>query len=152
MAAPDRHDLPVELGNAGDVPTNGTGWFVGWSDWAHAPFDLRWQPADAASTDLCIKWYRHADGHPHGEIKPLSTGRTISILVGEAGAFRLDFSRSPAFEPGATLVHVLRRPGKSERAELDAVIERAADAVEMIVRDGVEAAMGLYNQMPDVTE
>jgi PTH1 family peptidyl-tRNA hydrolase len=48
--------------------------------------------------------------------------------------------------------HVLRRPGKSERAELDAVIERAADAVEMIVREGVEAAMGLYNQMPDVTE
>ena len=46
--------------------------------------------------------------------------------------------------------HVLRRPGKSERAELDAVIERAADAVEMIVSDGVEAAMGLFNQMPDV--
>lgn len=45
--------------------------------------------------------------------------------------------------------HVLRRPGKSERTELDAVIERAADAVEMIVRDGVEAAMGLYNQMPE---
>jgi len=48
--------------------------------------------------------------------------------------------------------HVLRRPGKSERAELDAVIERAADAVEMIVRDGVDAAMGLYNQMPDVAD
>ena len=48
--------------------------------------------------------------------------------------------------------HVLRRPGKSERAELDAVIERAADAVEMIVRDGVEAAMGLYNQMPDLPD
>jgi PTH1 family peptidyl-tRNA hydrolase len=46
--------------------------------------------------------------------------------------------------------HVLRRPGKSERADLDAVIERAADAVEMIVRDGVEAAMGVYNQLPDL--
>jgi len=111
MAIPIAHDLPVEVGNAGDMPTNGTGWFVGWSDWARAPFDLRWQPADEASTDLCIKWYRHADGHPHGEVKPLSTGRTISILVGEAGAFRLDFSRSAAFEPQATLTHVLRRPG-----------------------------------------
>ena len=48
--------------------------------------------------------------------------------------------------------HVLRRPGKSERAELDAVIDRAADAVEMIVRDGVEAAMGLFNQMPDLPD
>ena len=46
--------------------------------------------------------------------------------------------------------HVLRRPGKSEREELDAVIERAADAVEAIVRDGVDAAMGVFNQMPDV--
>jgi PTH1 family peptidyl-tRNA hydrolase len=46
--------------------------------------------------------------------------------------------------------HVLRRPGKSERADLDAVIERAADAVEMIVRDGVEAAMGVYNQVSDL--
>jgi PTH1 family peptidyl-tRNA hydrolase len=43
--------------------------------------------------------------------------------------------------------HVLKRPGKAERAELDVAIERAADAVEMIVRDGVEAAMGVYNQI-----
>jgi len=43
--------------------------------------------------------------------------------------------------------HVLRRPGKSERADLDAAIEHAADAVEMIVREGVDAAMGVYNQM-----
>jgi len=107
----DALGLPVEFGNAGDTPTNGTGWFVGWSDWAHAPFDLRWQRADTASSGLCIKWYRHADGHPHGEVKPLSTGRTISILVGEAGAFRLDFCRSPSFEPAATLSHVLRRSG-----------------------------------------
>ena len=42
--------------------------------------------------------------------------------------------------------HVLRRPGKRERVDLDNAIERAADAVEMIVRDGVEAAMGLFNQ------
>jgi PTH1 family peptidyl-tRNA hydrolase len=45
--------------------------------------------------------------------------------------------------------HVLHRPGKRERADLDVMIERAADAVEMIVRDGVEAAMGVFNQMPD---
>lgn len=43
--------------------------------------------------------------------------------------------------------HVLRRPSKSERTELDVTIELAADAVEMIVREGVEAAMGVYNQV-----
>ena len=42
--------------------------------------------------------------------------------------------------------HVLRRPGKRERVDLDNAIERAADAVEMIVRDGIDATMGLFNQ------
>ena len=107
----DPVEFPVEFGNAGDVPTQGTGWFVGWSDWAHGPFDLRWQAAQNAATGLCIKWYAHADGHPHGEVKPLSSGRTISILVGGEGAFRIDFCRSPAFEPEATRTHVLRRAG-----------------------------------------
>ena len=104
-------DLPLEFGNAGEARTDGTGWFVGFSDWARAPFDLRWLPFETRSHGLSIKWYRHADGHPYGEPKPISTGRTISILVNEGGAFRLWFSASPAFEPGATVERVLRCPG-----------------------------------------
>lgn len=42
--------------------------------------------------------------------------------------------------------HVLKRPGKTERAELDVAIEEAADAVELIVTAGVERAMERYNQ------
>ena len=42
-------------------------------------------------------------------------------------------------------VRYRRRPGKAERTDLDVTIEQAADAVEMIVRDGVHAAMGVYN-------
>jgi PTH1 family peptidyl-tRNA hydrolase len=41
--------------------------------------------------------------------------------------------------------HVLHRPGKSERAELDVVIAEAADAIELIVADGAEAAMNRFN-------
>jgi PTH1 family peptidyl-tRNA hydrolase len=41
--------------------------------------------------------------------------------------------------------HVLRRPGKAERVELDVAIEEAADAVDMILLDGVEAAMNRFN-------
>jgi PTH1 family peptidyl-tRNA hydrolase len=37
--------------------------------------------------------------------------------------------------------HVLDRFGKRERAEVDVTIAEAADAVEMIVTDGVQAAM-----------
>lgn len=46
-------------------------------------------------------------------------------------------------EQGAN--HVLKPPGKSERAELDIVVEEAADAVEMILRDGPAPAMNRYN-------
>lgn len=46
-------------------------------------------------------------------------------------------------EQGAN--HVLKPPGKTERTELDVVVEEAADAVEMILRDGPAAAMNHYN-------
>ncbi len=52
--------------------------------------------------------------------------------------------KPPGREEGAN--HVLRKPGKRERTELDVTIEQAADAVEMIVRQGVDAAMGVYNR------
>jgi PTH1 family peptidyl-tRNA hydrolase len=41
--------------------------------------------------------------------------------------------------------HVLKRPGKSDRGELDIVVQEAADAVELILRDGIAAAMNRYN-------
>jgi PTH1 family peptidyl-tRNA hydrolase len=58
---------------------------------------------------------------------------------------RIGVGKPPGRMEGAD--HVLRRPGKRERVELDTAIEQAADAVEMIVRDGVDAAMGLYNRI-----
>jgi PTH1 family peptidyl-tRNA hydrolase len=42
--------------------------------------------------------------------------------------------------------HVLRRPGKVERTELDVVVEEAADAVEVILAEGPEAAMNRFNR------
>ena len=57
---------------------------------------------------------------------------------------RIGVGKPPGREDGAN--HVLRRPGKAERVELDIAIEQAADAVEMIVRQGVDAAMGVYNR------
>jgi PTH1 family peptidyl-tRNA hydrolase len=45
--------------------------------------------------------------------------------------------------------HVLKRPGKADRAELDVVVQEAADAVEMILAEGFAAAMSRYNARPD---
>jgi PTH1 family peptidyl-tRNA hydrolase len=41
--------------------------------------------------------------------------------------------------------HVLNKFSKRERAEVDVTIEQAADAVETIVAEGVDAAMNRYN-------
>lgn len=42
--------------------------------------------------------------------------------------------------------HVLRRFGKAERTEIDVSVELAADAVEVILAEGVEVAMNRFNQ------
>jgi PTH1 family peptidyl-tRNA hydrolase len=50
--------------------------------------------------------------------------------------------------PGRTqgIDHVLKRPGKAERTELDVAIEEAADAVELLATSGPDRAMERYNQ------
>ncbi|MCU0311321.1 MAG: aminoacyl-tRNA hydrolase [Acidimicrobiales bacterium] len=56
---------------------------------------------------------------------------------------RIGVGKPPTKEQGAD--HVLRRLGKAERAELDVAVEEAADAVEAILADGVDAAMSSVN-------
>jgi PTH1 family peptidyl-tRNA hydrolase len=56
---------------------------------------------------------------------------------------RLGVGKPPSKEQGAD--HVLRKMPKAERTELDVVVQEAADAVEAIATDGLEAAMNKYN-------
>ena len=56
---------------------------------------------------------------------------------------RIGIGKPPGRQAGAE--YVLRRPSKAERAELDAVVQLAADAVETLATEGVEAAMNRYN-------
>lgn len=105
-------ELPVEFGNAGDLETHGTGWFIGFSDWTRGPSSmLRHVPTGADLRDLCVKWFAHPAGHPAGEAKPLSEGRTMSMLVGVPGEFRIEFCAVPGFDNGAVQSHTLRRNG-----------------------------------------
>lgn len=48
--------------------------------------------------------------------------------------------------PGRGADWVLGRPSKADRVELDVAVQRAADAVEMILAQGIDAAMGVYNR------
>jgi PTH1 family peptidyl-tRNA hydrolase len=65
----------------------------------------------------------------------------------EFARVRIGVGKPPGRQQGAG--HVLKRPGKSERTELDITIEEAADAVELIVTDGVDAAMLRFNTRSD---
>jgi PTH1 family peptidyl-tRNA hydrolase len=56
---------------------------------------------------------------------------------------RIGVGKPVSKERGAD--HVLNRFGKRERAEVDVTVEQAADAVEAIARDGVDAAMNQFN-------
>ncbi len=56
---------------------------------------------------------------------------------------RIGVGKPASREQGAD--HVLNRFSKSERREIDVTVARAADAVEAIIRDGIEAAMNEFN-------
>jgi PTH1 family peptidyl-tRNA hydrolase len=56
---------------------------------------------------------------------------------------RVGIGKPPGRQPGAD--YVLKRPGAAERAVLAAAVDEAADAVEAIVTDGVQAAMSKVN-------
>lgn len=57
---------------------------------------------------------------------------------------RIGIGKPPGSQNGAD--HVLRKPGKTERIELDIAMQHAADAVESLLVNGIDAAMNHYNQ------
>jgi PTH1 family peptidyl-tRNA hydrolase len=59
---------------------------------------------------------------------------------------RIGVGKPSSKERGAD--HVLNRFSKRERTEIDVTLEDAADAVEVIAADGVDAAMNRYNTRP----
>ncbi len=65
----------------------------------------------------------------------LHTGAFVRIRIG--------IGKPPGRQPGAN--YVLRRPSKTERIDLDVAVDEAADAVECILREGVDVAMNRFN-------
>jgi peptidyl-tRNA hydrolase, PTH1 family len=63
---------------------------------------------------------------------------------------RIGIGKPRTKEQGAD--HVLRRPGRAVRETLADMVVRAADAVEAILDDGIEAAMNRFNALPDVSD
>lgn len=57
---------------------------------------------------------------------------------------RIGVGKPPGSQHGRD--HVLRKPGRRDREELDIVIAEAADALEAIASDGIDRAMERYNR------
>jgi hypothetical protein len=100
--------VDVAFGNAHDAMTCGTGWMVGFGDWTSGLLRV---PEDQLLSGLCVKWFDHPAGDDSGLGKPVSSGRTLSLLVSEASAFRIECSESADFAPGATRSVLLERHG-----------------------------------------
>jgi peptidyl-tRNA hydrolase, PTH1 family len=60
---------------------------------------------------------------------------------------RIGIGKPPGRQQGAD--HVLRKPTKAERELLDVAVVDAADAVELLLAEGVAVAMNRYNTRPD---
>lgn len=71
--------------------------------------------------------------------------RSIKAHLHSDGFLRVRIGVGKPPNPKAGADHVLRRPGKAERVELDVTVVEAADAVETIVADGVDVAMNRVN-------
>ena len=52
----------------------------------------------------------------------------------------------PTWDPEAVAAYVLAPPGPAEREALEAAADRAAEAIEVMLREGVEPAMSHYNR------
>jgi len=123
--------MDLQTGNAHDADTAGTGWFIGFSAWTEGLLHV---PREAPLHGLCVKWYEHAAGHDSGAaLKPLSEGRTKSILVNEGAHFEIDMGKIAGFAAcrtvvlqrhgdyaawGASLYHRWRSPRRSTIATL----------------------------------
>jgi PTH1 family peptidyl-tRNA hydrolase len=68
------------------------------------------------------------------------------LKTDEFARVRIGVGKPRSKEYGAD--HVLSPPSKKEREELNIVVQEAADAVELIVTEGVAVAMNRYNTPP----
>jgi PTH1 family peptidyl-tRNA hydrolase len=61
------------------------------------------------------------------------------------GIGRPTASGAPTWDPERVAAHVLAPPGPAEREVLEAAADRAAEAIELMLREGVEPAMQRFN-------
>ena len=81
-------------------------------------------------------------GGGHGGHKGV---RSVVEALGSADVVRVKVGIGRPRQGHDPVAHVLGRFAKAERDEIEGAVERAADAVEALLGDGLQAAMNRYN-------
>ena len=77
--------------------------------------------------------------------------RSIGAAYGETGYNRLRMGVGRPPEGGDVSGHVLSRFNTAERGQLEKYVETAADALELLLREGAQEAMNSYNNREVLT-
>ena len=72
--------------------------------------------------------------------------RAVATALGTTEFVRIRVGISRPSGEGGAIEHVLQPFTGDEARELERAFDRVADAVASIIRDGLERAMGTYNQ------
>lgn len=78
--------------------------------------------------------------------------KNIIMHLGDNEFIRLKVGAGNKGEGGDQIRHVLSQPRPEDRKEFELAIERAADAVLSIIKDGCDKAMNTYNTKKKETE
>jgi len=71
--------------------------------------------------------------------------KNIISVLGTDEFMRLRVGIRPEHPVGDTAAYVLERFPRAQHAEVEKVLERGAEALRAVIRDGIEKAMSLYN-------
>jgi len=74
--------------------------------------------------------------------------RSITAHLGTQDYLRVRIGVGKPPDPRRGADHVLKRPGRFEATEIQIAVDEAADAVEAILANGIDEAMGHYNVRP----
>jgi PTH1 family peptidyl-tRNA hydrolase len=90
---------------------------------------------------------RAGGGHGgHNGLKSIAQHAGLEFIRVRIGIGRPVVGGEPSWDPEIVADWVLSPPSPAERELLEAAVQRAADAIEVIVTDGVEAAAATYNR------
>jgi PTH1 family peptidyl-tRNA hydrolase len=71
--------------------------------------------------------------------------KNIISVLGTDEFIRLRVGIRPEHPVGDTATYVLERFPRAQHAEVEKILERCADALRAVIRDGIDMAMSLYN-------